>query len=113
MFKPRHAISLLLLLPPLLAVAGNYSFMADTPISRFNDADRALYKAAIDKALTTDALGQPVEWKNDKTGSSGSVTPKAADGECRLLAVSTRHAALHNEGEHKLCRVNGKWKVAK
>ena len=113
MRKHRFLVIFALLLP-LAATAGNYSFMADAPITRFNDQDKAMYKAAIDQALAGDGQGQPVDWKNDKTGSSGSVTARATDKpDCRLLALSTRHAGLRNEAEHRVCKVGGKWKIAK
>lgn len=102
------------LLLPLAATAGNYSFMADAPITRFNAQDKAMYKAAIDQALAGDGQGPPVDWKNDNTGSSGSVTARATERpDCRMLALTTRHAGLRNEAEHRICKVGDKWKIAK
>jgi surface antigen len=104
----------ILTLVPLAAMAGNYDFMADSPVTRFNAADKSLYKAAIDQALAADPPGTPVAWANDKTGSGGSVTARATDRpDCRLLSVSTRHAGLRGQGEHKVCRIDGQWKISK
>jgi hypothetical protein len=111
--RPIRLLAIAALLLPLAAAAGNYSFMADAPITRFNAQDKAMYKAAIDAALAGDAQGQPVDWKNDKTGSSGSVTARATERpDCRLLALSTRHAGMRNEAEHRVCKVGDKWKLA-
>jgi surface antigen len=114
MIQPLRVVLVAALLLPVAALAGNYSFMADSPVTRFNAADKALYRAAIDKALAAEPGQPPVEWKNDQTGSSGSVTARAADqADCRLLAVTTRHAGMRGEAEHKVCKVDGQWKIAK
>ena len=94
------------------AHAQGLRFLHNTPISRFNDADLRLYTAAASKALEAPEPGEPVRWKNEKTGSEGTVTasPGAREG-CRRLVVENRHKQLFAKGEHHVCNVGGQWKA--
>lgn len=95
-----------------LAQVANYGFLRNTPISRFNEQDFKLYRAAVTQALVAPELGVPVTWRNDRSGSEGSVT--AREGErpgCRVVVMENRHKALSARSEQQLCKVDGKWKA--
>lgn len=87
-------------------------FLHNTPISRFNDADMRLYTAAASQALQAPEPGEPVRWKNEKTGSEGTVTASPGTREgCRRLLVENRHKQLSSKGEHHVCKIDGQWKA--
>ena len=98
------------------SVAAGYGFLADSPMGKFNEDDLKLMNGAIDKALAAEAMGMPVRWANDKTRSSGEVTPKRAfeyqGRPCRDLRVVNRHRTLEATGVYTMCRDNGEWKLA-
>ena len=91
-------------------------FLAETPISRFNEADLKLMNGAIDKALSAAEIGTTVRWSSDGTASSGEVTAERAfehmGRPCRDLRVVNRHRRLENSGVYTMCRENGQWKLA-
>jgi len=109
--------------PTSLAVAlctpahalGPQDNLKNAPGTKFNDADLALMKARVDEALKSDKEGEVLEWKNDKTGSSGSVVPMNRlqwNGlECRRLRIANAHADLKAQGVYKFCQKDGKWKL--
>jgi len=94
------------------ALAVGYNFVRNSAIGGFSEADLTLHRNAIDQALISTAFGKPVEWSNDKTGSSGSVTPQAGDTpECRRLSVVTQHRRIKDQGERYVCKVKGQWRI--
>ena len=100
---------------PALAL-GPQVGLNDTPGARFNNDDLALMKARIDQGLKADKEGEVLEWKNDKTGASGSVVPMnhlTWNGlECRRLRISNAYAELKAQGVYKFCqKPPGKWKL--
>jgi surface antigen len=96
------------------AQASGLGFMSKGPMARFNDADMKLLNGAIEQARSAKDLGTAVEWANDKSGSSGSVTPVRAFEEgglaCRDLRVVNRHKQLESAGVYAMCqRKDGTW----
>jgi len=94
------------------------SFMDQAPIRFFNDADMKLMSDAADKALAEAKDGEEVQWSNDQTGSSGTITPVRSftrqAKDCRRLKVvnlarqATRGSATSNLD---FCNVDGTWKI--
>lgn len=116
--KMKNVVRALSLLLASLAAAqapaqvANYGFMKNTPISRFNEQDFKLYRKAVEQALTAPELGTPVAWKNDKSGSEGTVTPReGARPACRVVVIENRHKALSARSEQQLCKIDGRWKA--
>jgi len=108
----RCAAVLVGLLMATAASGQNYGFLRNTPVARFDATDMRLYTDAAKRALEAPELGQPVSWKNDKTGSEGIVTATTGSREgCRTLTVENRHKMLFARGEHHVCRVDGRWKA--
>ena len=74
--------------------------LKDTPGAKFNNDDIALMKARVDQALNADKEGEVLEWKNEKTGASGSVVAMnhlTWNGlECRRLHHRTGRGLLQS-----------------
>jgi surface antigen len=105
-----------LLLAGAALAAGPMSWLTDTAFAKFDDKDTQLFKAALDKALDSPADGTPVQWNNERSGSSGTVTPerRVAQGgaSCRDLRIANRHKDLAGEGVYRFCRTSaGKWSL--
>jgi len=86
------------------------------PATKFNDADHALMMGRINQALHADKDGETLEWKNDKTPASGSVTPLDRftwEGlPCRRLRIHNAYGKLKAEGVYKFCeKPAGRWKL--
>jgi surface antigen len=100
------------------AYATNMGFIKDSPGSKFNDQDMAMFWDTIKKALNESPDGTTTEWKNTKTGSSGTVTPldtiQQKSGKCRNLHFNNSYKSLRGEDTVILCQqANGDWKVPK
>ena len=109
------AAALLVALAVPAHALGPQDGLKNTPGSKFNDADIALMRARVVEALKSDKDGEVLEWKNDKTGSSGSVVPMnrlSWNGmDCRRLRIANAHADLKAQGVYKFCDKDGKWKL--
>jgi surface antigen len=94
--------------------AAGLGFMSKGPMAKFNDADMKLLNGALEQARSAKEPGTPVEWANEKTGSSGAVTPVRLfeeDGRpCRELKVLNRHKQLESSGIYTMCQQkDGRW----
>jgi surface antigen len=106
-----------ILAAPLTAAAqgGDLLFLRNSPATRFNADDFRMLRATLDKALAGPAEGPALEWKNDKTGAGGTVTPAggddaAASGACRRLRIANRFRHRRDQGVYTFCKGNtGKW----
>lgn len=96
--------------------ASGLGFLSRGPMSRFNDADMKLLNEALGQALKAPQAGITIDWANDKSGASGSVTPQRLFEDkgvpCRELKVVNRHRQLEASGVYTLCRRDGRWKLA-
>lgn len=100
------------------AHALNLTFLDQAPIRFFNETDIERMSNAADKALDETTDGEAVQWKNDKTGNSGTITPVRSYSrqgqDCRRLRIesqarlATRGSATSNVD---LCKVEGAWKI--
>lgn len=95
---------------------GPQAGLKDTPAAKFNEADYALMKARVDQALKAEKEGEVLEWKNEKTGASGTVVPMnnlTWNGlECRRLRIANAYGELKAQGVYKFCqKPPGKWKL--
>lgn len=109
------AVVALIAAGPALAQVG-LGFLSETPMSRFSADDLKLMNEAIDKALAATEMGTPVRWANEKTPSSGEVTPQrtfeSRGRACRDLRVVNRHRTLEASGIYTMCRDDGNWRLA-
>ena len=110
-------ISAAVLAAPLPAAAqgADLLFLKTSPAAKFNPADFKLLRATIDKALAGPAEGPALEWANDKTSASGTVTPAgvdeaAAPRKCRKLRIANAYKFTKDEGVYTFCQgTTGKW----
>jgi surface antigen len=113
---PGLAIAIALLVGPGGAAAAGFGFLADSPIARFNADDLKLMNGAIDRALVAGEVGVRTSWVNEKTGSSGEVTPQRAferNGRaCREVRIVNRHRTLEASGVYTMCREDGQWTLS-
>jgi surface antigen len=110
---PRYLVAAALVVAGGTALAAGLGFLADSPVSRFNEEDLRLMNGAVDRALASAELGMPLRWANSVTSSSGEVTPQRAFDRggrpCRELKVVNRHRALEDSGIYVLCRDGESW----
>jgi len=100
---------------PAHAVRG-YDNFNNTPLAKFSKEDSALMMARIDQALKAEKDGETLEWKNEATPASGSVTPLArftSDGlACRRLRIVNVYGSNKAQGVYRFCeKPPGKWKL--
>ena len=100
---------------PAQAVRG-YDNFSNTPLGKFSKEDSALMMARVNQALKAEKDGETLDWKNEATPASGSVTPLArfsADGlSCRRLRIVNVYAELKAQGVYRFCeKPAGKWKL--
>jgi len=96
--------------------AGENAALKDTPVSRFTAEDYALMKQRVDEALQATKEGEKLEWRNDKTGASGSVIPMDRltwNGmSCRRLQIVNVYGSTTGKGVYKFCqKTPGVWKI--
>jgi surface antigen len=94
--------------------AAGLGFMSKGPMAKFNEADMKLLNAALAEAQKARETGTPIEWANEKTGASGTVTPmrlfEEAGRPCRDLRVVNRHKQLESSGVYTMCQQkDGRW----
>jgi surface antigen len=100
-----------LMMAPLLASAGNLSFLDGSTVSSLKEDDMKLLMETVDKVLDADLASST--WSNPKTGNSGEITAIArftsTDGSpCRRLRVMSRAKASTSTGDYTLCLVTGR-----
>lgn len=82
-----------------------------------DNADRAAYDQAQQRALETAQPGQALPWSNAQSGNSGSFTPKAyyknSQGEyCREFTQTIKVGGQSQQGYGTACRQpDGTWKI--
>ena len=98
------------------AMAINLRFLRNTPISRFNEQDNQLLQAAFVKAMNEEPDGSQVEWRNDRTGAGGTITPTGSferqGAKCRKAQFTTYYKTLNGGGEYSFCQnAQGTWQL--
>ena len=92
-------------------------FLKNSPAAKFNAADFKLLRATIDKALAGPPEGPTLEWANNNTSASGTVTPVGVDGgasarPCRKLRIANSYKLIKDEGVYSFCQNKaGKWEL--
>ncbi|WP_162600636.1 RT0821/Lpp0805 family surface protein [Paraburkholderia sp. C35] len=84
-----------------------------------DDRDREARQAALQQALQTSQNNQPRQWKNTKTGHSGTIKPlngyaKSPSAQtCRDFTETYQRDGKQYEQTSKACRnANGEWQLA-
>ena len=99
----------LALLAPIALAQRNLSFLRDSPVSKFNDEDFRLLRAAAAQVLDGGLENVSQGWKNPKSGNWGSVQVlrvfNATDGrDCRMLRVDNHSKTLSSTSDMSVCR---------
>ena len=104
------------LLPAALHAAGEVAAFRDTVIAKFSAEDTQQMFATIDTALKTGEQGVALDWRNDRTGASGTVVPlnrmRWNDLDCRRVKITNRHGSTSGESVYRFCeQPKGTWKL--
>jgi surface antigen len=96
--------------------AGRQAATEGMPVTKFSDDDRAIMMTNVNQALRADKDGETLDWKNDKTPASGSVTAlnrlEWNGMQCRRLRIHNAYGDLKAQGVYKFCeKPAGKWKL--
>lgn len=95
----------------------NLRAMNNSAFSRFGNADLALLRTQIDKAVAAGvADGQAFEWKSDKSRASGQVTALARNQfkglDCRNLRIQNSWGNQRDDGVFRFCeKPAGQWRL--
>jgi hypothetical protein len=94
---------------PLRAVAGNFSFLNNSPLSFLQPDDVDLMKKNAMAALDSAKLNTKQSWSNPKTGASGfaQVTGQftMADGTpCKRLRLFNKAGGMENLATYPVCK---------
>lgn len=97
------------------SIAANTSFLNDSAVAEFKDADVTMLQANIDQALALPE-GETKVWENPPTGAHGRITvlgTHSRDGrECRKLRVENHARGRSGEGDWNYCRTTeGRWEL--
>ena len=117
MIKTLATVAILLgVLTDTVQAAGTAAALRRTPVERFNADDYALMKARVREALDAEQDGETLEWRNDKTRASGSVTPVNRlvwEGlNCRRLRIANAVPGNSAQGVFKFCeKPAGRWRL--
>jgi surface antigen len=93
-----------------------WSWLKDTPASRFTEQDWALMRAAHAEALEHGADGTETRWENPQSGNTGSITPlnttEGENGVCREARIVNRAGNASGDSTYVFCRQgDGSWMV--
>ena len=102
----------------LPAHAINMRFLAETPYAQFSPADKKTMKANVERALDETADGATLDWRNEASGASGSITPQRSferDGrKCRELRIQNTFRTRRGDGLHTFCQdPAGTWQLSR
>ena len=108
-----RCLSVLALLAGCIAVtqahAGNMSFLADTPLKYFSQADMDLMRENARKVLDAPGASARQSWASERSGVSGWAQVRseftATDGApCKRLRVVNRAKGLESDATYTVCK---------
>lgn len=107
--KSTVALAFVAGLIPLTAVAANLSFLRNSPLSYFTQADIDMMIKAAGAILEASDPHAEQAWDNPRSGASGLVQGKAQfttrDGTlCKRLRVVSRARKLESETVYTVCK---------
>jgi surface antigen len=95
----------------------NLSFLKNTPLAYFNEADSKMQRAATQEVLKSTEDGTRKDWANPDTGNGGTVTLvtsfSAPDGRaCKQLSIENHTKTMANTTVLSVCKgTDGRWKA--
>jgi surface antigen len=109
------ALCTVLVSPIPLAQAGNYGFLADSPLGRFKAEDYDLMQSAVTEVLNSTTIGTAKSWQNPTSGNGGTITllrtfTTANGRDCRRVRNDTHAKTLLGSLTMNICRTGeGPW----
>lgn len=100
------------------AVAGDYTFMTDTPYSYFSKEDHALFDATLNDVLDKGAIGESRAWSNPKSKAGGEIKAlkdyQGAGVTCRTLFIANKAKGRSASGKYNFCpKEGGGWRLTR
>jgi surface antigen len=100
------------------AMAGDVSFMKDTPYAYFTKDDHKIFNDALDEMLNKGADGEARSWSNPATQAGGEIkvvsTIQRAGAACRTLSIANQAKDRAASGKYNFCKNSaGKWVLSK
>ena len=98
-------------------LAGNASFLKDTPLEVFTEEDQQLMFDNAEAALSDAKTPAKREWKNPKTGSSGSAESLTAftgpkNESCKRVQIVNHAQGRTSKGNYTVCNMGADgWKL--
>jgi len=95
----------------------NLSFMANTPIAHFNEADVRLLREAALSMLLHGEVGASSEWRNPDSTASGKIKiTKAFEStegfRCEVLRIDNSAEGWNGRASYAVCEIHpGDWKL--
>ena len=100
------AVAAALLASPALAL--NWNFLKDAPISRLSEDEVRSFRAFIFETLDRTPDATPVEWKAPKTVFTSKITPlnrfDDAGMKCRDATIESDSQDRHLRGRYTFCK---------
>jgi len=99
------------------ALAGDLSFLKNSPESKFNDDDVRIMNAAAKSLLKDGTAGQSQDWANPNSTAKGTITIvkmfQSVEGfSCKSLRVDNSAGGWHGQATYPVCEVHpGDWKI--
>lgn len=99
-----------------VSAAGLY-FLSGTPMSKFTDDDKRIFREAAIEALENAADGARSEWGNPATDAGGVIelldtVEDDVYGLCRRVRVANRARGVSRTGVYRACKAtSGAWRL--
>ena len=96
------------------AAAQGLGWMKGSAAGFFTAADWQMLRQAVDEAFSEARDGEPREWRNDKSGAHGTVTPLFTDTRddvtCRRVRIESSARGASDSFRYLFCREGeGRW----
>jgi surface antigen len=99
------------------AVAGDLSFLKNSPESKFNADDVRIMNTTAKNLLNGGTVGQSQDWANPNSTAKGTITVvkmfQSAEGfSCKSLRVDNSAGGWQGQATYPVCEVQpGTWKI--
>jgi surface antigen len=95
--------------------AFNLSFLSNSPVFYFTDADWKLSTETATRALNTGRDNVKMEWSNPKSGAHGYVMPFNTTikngNKCRRMRIFNEAHEVTGQATYLFCKIDNDWKV--
>jgi surface antigen len=115
--RPQTLVWLALICVSGTALAGNLSFLNNSPASKLNDDDVQLMQTTAMSLLKDGTVGQSQSWANPNSTAKGTITVvkvfQSTEGfACKSLRIENSAGGWNNRATYPVCQVPpGEWKI--